>query len=252
MCTRLHLSFPEEYPVKRLMRMTEEASKYPTSLSAYIAETISANESFLLKNASDAIGEAVGLTTDAIDIAGWAVKRPTSKEDYLERSIAFFIYHAFLPYSYAIYLELLAANLPVCFIELRLLLETLVKCYLADLKYPNLSFFQEKLDALQRAQPNISRLMNEMGKEVGAGDQFYAMWKGLSEDWVHTKGFVNNVIARVSTKADAPPWALSVPMNYVQSDLVAIDELRSQISIFRNLLKSSIEKYKQELGFSNG
>ncbi len=224
--------------------MTEDDSNHHTSLSAYIAQTISANESFLLKNAKDAIGEVVGLTSDAIDIAGWAVKRPTNKEDYLERSIAFFIYHALLPYSYAIYLELTAANLPVCFIELRLLLETLVKCYLADLKYPNLSFFQEKLDALQQAQSNISGLMNEMGNEVGVGNQFYAMWKDLSENWVHTKGFVNNIVARVSEKADAPPWALSIPMNYVQSDLEVINELGKQISMFRNLLEVSIEKYK--------
>ncbi len=232
--------------------MTEEASNHPTPLSAYIAETISANESFLLNNARDAIGEVVGLINDAIDIVGFAVERPANKEDYLERSMAFFIYHTLLPCSYAIYLELIAANLPVCFIELRLLLETLVKCYLADLRHPNLSFFQEKLDSLQQAERNISKLMEEMGKEVSAGDEFHTMWKGLSEDWAHTRGFVNNVVARVSKKADAPPWALSVPMNYVQSDLEAIDELRRQISMFRNLLKISVEKYKQELGFSNG
>src|SRR5262245_22836569 len=137
----------------------EMASNYPTPLSAYIAETINANESFLLNNARGVIEEVVGLTNDAIDIMGFAVERPSNKEDYLERSMVFFIYHTLFPYSYGMYLELVAGNLPVCFIELRLLLETLTKCYLADLKYPNLSFFQDKLDSLQQAERNISKLM---------------------------------------------------------------------------------------------
>ena len=54
--------------------MAKDTSNPPPPLSAYIAETISANESFLLVNASDAIGEVVGLANDAIDIIGWAVK----------------------------------------------------------------------------------------------------------------------------------------------------------------------------------
>ncbi len=231
---------------------TENASNYPTPLSAYIAETISENESFLLNNAKGVIEEVVGLTNDAIAIIGFAVRRPANKEDYLERSMVFFIFHALLPYSYGIYLELLAANLPVCFIELRLLLETLAKCYLADLNYPDLSFFQEKLNSLQQAERNISELMRKLGNEVGVGNEFHAMWKSLSEDWVHTRGFVNNVVTHISEKTDAPPWALGVPMNYVQSDLGTIDELRNQISRFRNLLKTTMEKYKQELGFSDG
>lgn len=227
-------------------------SNYPTPLSAYIAETINTNEDFLLNNARGVIEEVVGLTNDAINIVGFAVQRSENKEDYLERSMVFFIHHALLPYSYGIYLELVAANLPICFIELRLLLETLTKCYLADLKYPNLSFFQEKLNLLQQAERNISRLMDEIGNEVGVGDKFHAMWKSLSEDWVHTKGFVSNIVTHVSEKTDAPPWALGVPMHYAQSDLESLDELRRQISVFRSLLKTSMEKYKQELGFSNG
>jgi len=221
--------------------MAEDASNLPTPLSAYIAETISANENFLLKNARDAIGEVVGLANDAIDVVGWAVKRPTSQKDYFERSMAFFVHHTLLPFSYAIYLELLAANLPVCFIELRLLLETLVKCYLADLKYPALPSAQEKLASLDR---NISKLMDEIGEEIGVGDKFRIMWNSLSENWAHTKGLANNVVTHVIEKENIPPWALGVPMHYVQDDLETINELRQQISIFRNLLELSIKAYK--------
>ena len=155
--------------------------------------------------------------------------------------MAFFVHHTLQPFSYAIYLELLAANLPMCFIELRLLLETLVKCYLADLKHPSLSSSQEKLASLDR---NISKLMDEMGEEIGVGDGFRVMWNSLSENWVHTKGLANNVLGFVIEKATVPPWALGVPMHYTKSDLEAIAELRQQIATFRNLLKRSIKAYR--------
>jgi hypothetical protein len=230
---------------------TEDASNHPNTLSAYIAQTISANESFLLDNAKGVLEEVVGLITDAIDIAGFALKRPNIREEYAKYSMVFFMFNALLPYSYGIYLELIAANLPVCLIELRLLLETLTKCYLADLKYPHLPFFQEKLESLQQAQRNISNLMDEMGNELGIGDEFHLMWKSLSEDWVHTKGLVGKVVSQVMEKASVPPWALAVPLNYALSDLESVDELRRQIAVFRILLKTSIEKYRHELDSSN-
>lgn len=232
--------------------MSENSSSHPTQirLSDHIVETIRVNENFLLDHAKDTIEEVVELINDAIDIVGHAVDRPENKKDYLERSMAFFIYHVLMPSSYAIYLDLIAANLPVCFIELRLLLESLVKCYLADLRHSDQSFFQERLKSLEQSERNISKLMRELGKDIGVGDEFVDLWSELSEDWVHTRGVASKVVTHVIERADIPPWALVVPMNFVQSDLDTLNELSKQISRFRSLLKISTEKYKQELGFS--
>ena len=57
--------------------------------------------------------------------------------------------HVLMPVGGAIYVNALTGNLPACFMELRLALESLVKCYLADLKYSDRPFFQEKLNLLE-------------------------------------------------------------------------------------------------------
>ncbi len=232
--------------------MGKEASNSPISTrpSAYIVERMNENEEFLFSNARDAIEEVVELINDAIDNVGYAAKRAESKKDYVERSMAFFIYHVLMPFSYAIYVDLVAANLPVCFIELRLMLESLARCYLADLRYSGLPFFQERLKSLEQEQQSISEMMKELGRKVGVQDEFVILWGKLSQDWVHTQGFVNNVVENVIERSDIPPWALVVPMNYARSDLDSIGELRSRIAQFRNMLKIAIERYKQELGLA--
>ena len=85
-----------------------------------------------------------------MDYFGFAVKDGKSQEDrvslYLERSMAFFFYHVLRPFSCAIHTDVLTGNLPACFMELRLMLESLAKFYLADSKYPEQTFFQERLE----------------------------------------------------------------------------------------------------------
>jgi hypothetical protein len=223
--------------------MAEETSNIsiPTEQFMYVVERMTENEKFLFNNAQDTVEEVVELINDAID----TVQRAESIGEYTERSMVFFIHHIFMPTSYAIYVDVLTANLPVCYMELRLILESLVKCYLADSRYSQFSFFQKRLDALEQEKQSISKLMKELGEEAGLGGQFFALWGKLSRDWVHTQGFVSHVVDRVTKKSDIPPWALVVPMSYVESDLDDINELRRRISQLRNLPKITMERYKQ-------
>ncbi len=216
-----------------------------------IIEVMRENEAFLRQNAEESYHEVVELINDAIDYVVLAVKK--SGEDYVEYAMISFLHHIFMPFSYAIHVDMLAGNIPVCFMELRLILESLVRCYVADLKYPDRTFFQKKLELLdeenKREKKSTSKLMDELGKKLGLN--FVALWGKLSQDWIHTKGIMDRVVAQVIEKSDVPPWALVVPMNYAESDLDAINELRNHISNFRSLLKAVMAKYQQEGPYEN-
>lgn len=211
-----------------------------------IFEVMRENEKFFRKNAKGTYEEVIELINDAIDNVGLFVK----ENDYLERSMTFFTYHILMPFSYAVYLDLLAGNIPVCFMELRLMLESLAKCYLADSKYSEVAFFQERLKLLEReieqAGLSVSKLMKELGKELGATNDFISLWSKLSQDWLHTKGFSDKLVGHVIEQSDMPSWSLVIPMNFRESDLSILEELRNRISQFRSLLVTTMGKYRRE------
>lgn len=206
----------------------------------HIVKVMKENEEFLRRNAEETYGEVIGLTKDAINFVGFAVKR---KDDYIKRSTIFFLYNILMPLSYAIYTDLLIGNLPACFMELRLMLESLVKCYLADLKYPKQSFFQEKLELLEKENVSTSKLMKELGEKLGLKNDFIALWGKLSKDWIHPEGVIDKIISQT------PSWALVIPINYAEDDLDTINELCKRVSQFKKLLRVTIDNYKQEFNF---
>jgi len=207
-----------------------------------IIEVMRQNEAFLRQNAEETYYEVVELINDAIDNVVLAVKK--NPEDYAKYSMIFFLHHILMPFSYAIHLDMLTGNIPACFMELRLMLESLVKCYLADFQYQDQSFSQDKLKLLEEERKSTSELMIRLGKKLGLN--FVALWGKLSHDWVHTKGIMDRVVAQVIEKSDVPPWGLVLPMQYAKSDLNTVDELRNRISEFRSLLTAVMEKYQQE------
>ena len=217
---------------------------------AHIVEVMRQNEEFLRKNAKSTYEEVIELINDAIDNVALAVGRAERDKDYLERSMAFFTYHVLMPFSYAIYLDLLVANLPACFMELRLMLESLAKCYLADAKHSEAAFFQERIELLEREMEqtglSTSKLMKELGMELGATSDFVSLWGKLSKDWFHTKGFTDKLVGHVIEESDMPSWSLVIPMNYTESDVSIVEELRNRILQFRSLLATTMERYRRE------
>lgn len=219
----------------------------------YIIDVMRGNEYFLCKNAKESCDEVIELINDAIYYVVPSVRKAESTEDYVRRSMAFFLLHILMPFSYAIYVDLLVGNIPACFMELRLILESLAKCYLADSRYANRDFFEKRMKLLQgeleRERVSISKLMKQLGQEVGLESDFVALWGKLSQDWIHTKGIVDKVVNQLIEKSGVPPWALVIPMYYTEDDLDTVGELRKRISQFRSLLTATVEKYQQELGF---
>lgn len=236
--------------------MTDETKDDSTDAKHFdfITSVMKENEIFLIRNAEETYDEVVSLTNDARDYVGFSVEGEKSKENYVRYSTVFFIHHILVPSSYAIQTDLLIGNMPACFMELRLMLESLAKCYLADLKYPDETIFREKLELLEkeleREHKSISKLMKELGGELGLkNDDFVALWGKLSQDWIHTKGIVDRIVKEITEKSAAPSWTFIIPIKYTETDLDTIDELRKRISQFRGLLKVIIEKYQQEWDF---
>jgi hypothetical protein len=236
--------------------MMGRAKKNSTATDNYLDYTMKVmkeNEEFLHRNAEETYREVIDLINNAIDFVGSAVARDKSREGYVERSMIFFLYHILMPSSYAIHADLLIGNLAACFMELRLMLESLAKCYLADLKYPEQSFFKEKLelieDDLKKGNVSTSKLMKKLGEKLGFKNDFIALWGKLSKDWIHPKGVIDKVVAQIGEKSWPPSWTLGIPMNYAEDDLDTINELYKRVSQFRKLLKVTIDNYKQKSSF---
>ncbi len=223
--------------------MTDENKGTSTAAKEYLEDMVrvmQGNDDFLRNNAKQAYDEAIDLINDAIDYVGLAVRKVNSVEDYVKCSMPFFLHHILMPFSYAIYLDLMAGNIPACFMELRLMLESLGKCCLADLKYPDQDFFETKLQLLEGEELSTSKVLRELGRELGSGNDFVALWGKLSQDWIRARGIMDRVIDQIIEKADVPPWGLVIPMNYAESDLDSIEELSKRISRFRRLLTAAM------------
>ena len=223
--------------------MTDENKATSTAAKEYFEHDIQVmrgNEDFLRSNAKETYDEVIELINDAIDYVDLAIRKRDSVEDYVRESLSFFLHHILMPFSYAIYLDLMAGNIPACFMQLRFMLESLAKCSLADLRYPDENFFQSKLEMLQEEDLSTSKILRELGTELGLGSSFVALWGKLSDDWIHTRGIIDRITNQIIERSDVPAWALVIPMNYADSDLDTIDELRKRISQFRHLATAAI------------
>jgi hypothetical protein len=231
--------------------MPEAMEAKPRAADEYLndfLEVVRKNDGFLHDKAENAYREVVGLVNDAIDYTGFDVKRAACREDYVKSATGFFLRHILQPFSYAIHSDMLTSNLPACFTELRVVLESLAKCYLADVRYPEQTFFQERLESLEKEKQqgkevSTSKWMRELGGQLGLENRFVALWGKLSRDWVHTRGIVNRFVAQVVEKSDVPGWSLVIPMTYAQGDLDSLEELGRHISELRGLLKATMQAY---------
>lgn len=218
-----------------------------TDLADSFAEAMQKNEIFLKQNENIALGEIVWLVNDVFHIRGEALKFSKNKELCVSRSMFFYIFHILQPFAYSICLDLLASNLPACYFELRLLLETLVKSYISDKRFPDISFYQERMELLDKdnreSNRSIATMMTEFGKDLRIGNEFKDLWKEISEKWIHTKGIMNNIVENIAESSNLPPWGLFIPMEYTKDDLNELKQLNENVSKFGNLLKKSIENY---------
>ncbi len=211
------------------------------SLLKSIFKGMEENEAFLYENTRDTYEEVIELINDSIDHI-----RMLDKENYVNRAITFFLCHVFMPQSYAIHIDLLNGNLPICFSELRLMVESLAKSFYADHKYPEDIFFQDKFEKLESdlktSKVSITKLIKDIEELTGIKGEFVGLWSKLSHDWVHAEGLVNRVVDCIANREAVPPWGLVLPMQYTKSDLPELIELSRDIKSFRKIITTVIEK----------
>jgi hypothetical protein len=214
----------------------------------HIFQVMKANEDFLYKNSPKVYDEIFGLTNDFVDYREFAIKKGADVDTFVKCAVLYFLNHVLMPVGGAIYVNALTGNLPACFMELRLALESLVKCYLADLKYSDVLFFRTRLQLLEegvrKEKRSISSLMKELDKHLGSKSSI-ALWGKLSQDWVHASGVMDGIVDHIAEKSDVPPWGLVIPMNYTLDDLDTLDKLQDQLAEFRRILKLVMQNCQQ-------
>ena len=225
-----------------MLEKYNQQNSYRENLLNHIFNVMKENESFLCKDARDVYDEVIELVNDAIDYA----RLISSQKDYSNRAISFFFLHVFLPQSYAIYADLLTGNLPICFGELRLMVESLAKSFSADYMWQEDKFFGEKLEMIEeymrKEKKNITNLIGVAENTLGIQGDFSDLWRRLSKEWVHPGGLMKRVVDYVANREDAPPWGLVIPMRYNQNDLPEINSLGQDIVKFRKILEIVMKK----------
>jgi hypothetical protein len=161
--------------------MTQENGSF-TELMAKIAKE---NEEFLAGKGRGVYSEVVELASDAIDYIKFATERKEAVGDYVKHPMFFFICSILMPLSNGMYSDLLIGNLPACFMGLRLMLESLAKCYIAESHPDKDSFFEAKLLTLENflkgERISTSELLKYYGEMTGLKDEPVKLWGKISE-----------------------------------------------------------------------
>ena len=229
-------SKPDPTPVTEVIELPPNFMKMTESI-------LEENEVFSKSNeiAHETWVEIVELMNDAIDNVMWETKEIDWKILFPKYAMLNYFFSILMPVSYGIYLDFLAGNLPVCFTQLRTLLEQLAKCAMSDSEYPELAFFQEKVRALEdmmkRKQLNLTELIGMVATEGSM------MWRNLSKDWVHFRSF-ERIVSIVTERSDVPGWSLTIPIGYSDTELPEIRELGNYISQFRRILAEVVKEWK--------
>lgn len=200
------------------------------------------NEAFCQSNATarETLSEIVELINDAIDHVHWEVKTPEWNEQFPKFALLNYLFSVLMPVSYAIRLDFLAGNLPASFMQLRVLLEQVAKCFFSDLNYPDLSFFQEKMVMLEAEMLSSTKRI-EMLEPTAA-----PLWTRLSNDWVHMK-YLERIVRVVVERGDVPGYGLVIPIGLSDTELPEIEELGQSIAQFRVILANTVEKWKSKV-----
>ncbi len=202
-----------------------------------IAETIDKNMQFLKTEGNEAIVEAVNLVEDAINYVSKILHQENFEEVHAKSAMVFFVFNTLMPVSYSILLNLLIGNIPTCLRELRFILESLAKCYIADISYPEKEFFQEKIELLKGKREH--QIITEFDQKLGLNKEAITLWGKLSEE-VHLRRYVERIVENVIQRSNIPPYALALPMPYDKKDLEDLNELGKRIQKTREIIKQTI------------
>lgn len=228
-----------------MVENAQPEQKSPNYLD-YMIDVLRKNDEFLRDNAKECYEEVVDLTQDAIDHMSWLGSGPDAAVNYVSKAMYYFIMHNLMPFSTAIYTEVLTGNVPACYPHLRLLLESLAHCYIADSRHPDSIFFHERMELVESDGSSTANRLKHMGVQLGVENRFVALWGRLSRDWLHAAGYADKFVKNFMDNPTVSAWSIVVPSAYTQDDAGAISELQNHIAEFRFLLSLTLERYREE------
>jgi hypothetical protein len=215
-------------------------------------EIMQRNHEYLHDNAIDVYREIIQLINDVIDYSGNYLRLVNLYNEYPKTAKLYFLFNILSPYSSAIYMDILIGNMPACFVELRMILESLAESYLADLKYPNEQTFQSKLDKLRDEkikdkygnirEISITQRMKELGTSIKV-DDIPKLYGKLSLRWVHSKGVMNRIGNGMSNYS-VPSWGVSIPGYYSEADLSDLGKMSQYTNQIRMIIGVALKEYK--------
>ena len=211
-----------------------------------LEETIRENDKFLEENAKEVYNEVISLIEDSIE----NIRKYSYRYDISTDPMHFFLKFSILR-SYSILLNFLSGNLPSCFYDLRLMLETLSICYIAGKEYPEDMFFFDKIKGIEeklKSQKNqkckgfsLSKLMKKFGEEVSGDPK--ALYHKISDNWIHIIQYIKRFAEHIMEGGKIPSFMILPIVTYDKDDLEYIKKLGQYLKDFRNIMKEALEKY---------
>ena len=203
------------------------------------------NLKFCIENTEEVHKEFVELLNYSRECASFVANHEKLEHELSNWCMVAYLYHILVPFSFGIYIDFLNGNLPVCFFQLRLMLEALVKCYYADSKYPPHLSFQQKLELIETENKTVGKLMEEVGGILMIKKKkITSIWHKISKEWIHAKGVINRVVKAFIESEETPPYRVVLPIHYEKRDVREIKELGKQITEFMKFLYLVIESWK--------
>lgn len=210
-----------------------------------IIKIMQKNSKFSKENTKEFHKEIVELAKYSVNCISFVAKHEKIKHGLSSWCMVAYLNHVLMPFSFGIFTDFLTGNLPVCFFQLRLMLEAMVKCYYADSRYPPHLFFRQKLELIETENKTVSRLMKEVESILMIKkEKITSIWREISKEWIHPKGVIDRIVKAIIRGEETPPYGLVLPMRYKKRDVGDIKELGRQIAKFRELLSSVIESWK--------
>jgi len=192
---------------------------------------------------SEALREVADLASDVIDYYPHGDPRKVS-ELLVRSAFLFSIFHVIWPLSMGILVDLLVGNLPACFMQLRLLVETAAKALLVDheMKFQDDVF--TGVDELERSlrATSTSKVLRKLSDLKLADKEVVKdaveLWNKLSGEWAHFRGLFRRTEKALEKSGDLQSFRYVLPAELDERDAGDLKELAECVARARRLLRA--------------
>ena len=191
---------------------------------------------YCLNEASDLLADVMRYEVD--DAHGSASQLITRS------AFLFSITYVAIPLSTGILIDLHIGNLPACFMQLRMLVETMSLALITDY---HMRFSQDvftSIDALKEkiyiGQTSLSKVLKDnlpkvAGKETA--ELALKLWGKLSERWLHSTGSFRVIAENFKEIEDIESFRNLLPAELDENDVLSLEELTDYLQDTRRLIE---------------